>query len=123
MPKNRKGQIKKLDRLAREIVLKRDNNTCQKCGKYVEKQNAHISHVVPKSKGYALRWDLNNLKVLCFHCHINWWHKNPIEAAEWFQEKFPERAEYLYDHRYDLIDSHERDEFIEKKIEEFENLL
>ena len=115
---SRKGQIKKLDKLAMEAVLKRDKNRCQKCGKYVEKQNAHISHVVPKSKGYALRWDLKNLKVLCFHCHINWWHKNPMEAWEWFRIKFPERAGYLDRHKNDMIPGHERDEFIESKLKE-----
>lgn len=24
-------------------------------------------------------------------CHLNWWHKNPIEAAEWFKETYPDR--------------------------------
>ena len=27
-------------------------------------------------------------------CH-KWWHNVPIESAEWFKEKFPERWEYL----------------------------
>jgi len=115
---SRKGQIKKLDKLAREAVLKRDKNICQKCGKHVEGQNAHISHVIPKSKGYALRWDLKNLKVLCFNCHINIWHKNPLEAWEWFKGKFPERAKYLEEHKNDMIPGHERDEFIESKLKE-----
>jgi len=34
--------------------------------------------------------------VLTYHNHINWWHKNPIEAAEWFKKKFPERYDYLF---------------------------
>jgi len=35
------------------------------------------------------------MKVMCYHCHINWWHKNPIEAGKWFESKFPERLKEL----------------------------
>jgi hypothetical protein len=35
------------------------------------------------------------MKVLCYHCHLNWWHKNPIEAGRWFESKFPERVKEL----------------------------
>ena len=89
----------KLDKICREIILIRDDNRCQKCGKYVEGQNAHCSHVIPKSKGDGLRWNFINLKLLCFHCHINWWHKNPLEAAEWFKGKFPKRWEILQENK------------------------
>jgi hypothetical protein len=40
------------------------------------------------------------MKVLCYHCHINWWHKNIIEASDWFKKRFPERYKYLFiDHK------------------------
>lgn len=39
------------------------------------------------------------MKVMCYHCHLNWWHKNPMEAAEWFANKFPDRWEYLQANR------------------------
>jgi hypothetical protein len=51
--------------------------------------------VYPKSTHGALKYILINLKLLCYHCHMNWWHKNPIEAAEWFTEHWPERREQL----------------------------
>lgn len=96
----RKPSIKslkqKLDYLVKEIVKKRDKNTCQKCGKYVTGSDCHGSHVIPVSAGNQFRFDPLNLKVLCYHCHLNWWHKNPIEATAWFREKFPERYEYLF---------------------------
>ena len=44
-------------------------------------------------------FDPLNQKVLCFHCHINIWHKNPVESGEWFVNKFPERWEYLKEKR------------------------
>jgi len=92
---SRKGIKLKLDKIVMEIVRERDQMICQWCGKRIEKSNAHCSHVIPRSHGNHLRWDLLNLKLLCFHCHINKWHKNPIEAYEWFSIKFPERFKYL----------------------------
>ncbi len=84
-----------LDDLIKAIIKIRDNFTCQKCGEKVEGSNCHGSHVVPVSAGNKLRWDEQNLKVLCYHHHINWWHKHPLEAAAWFEATFPERAAYL----------------------------
>jgi len=102
--KNKKKQIiNRLDALCRQIVLIRDDYKCQKCGKHVEGKAAHTSHVIPKSHGFNLRFDLNNLKILCFHHHINWWHKNPVESGEWFKNKFPERWEYLEQNKNKII--------------------
>lgn len=89
----------RLDKLVKQIVYIRDNNTCQHCLVQVEGTNRHGSHVIPVSAGNKLRWDFINLKVLCFHCHMNWWHKNPVEAGEWFQKTFPDRWEYLQANR------------------------
>lgn len=96
MPKTRRAQlIKQLDHLSKEVVRQRDGNTCQHCGKWVEGAGRHVSHVIPVSAGNKLRWDPMNMKILCYHCHINWWHKNPMRSAEWFANKFPDRWTYL----------------------------
>lgn len=87
---------KDLEDLVKLWCKKRDNYKCQKCGVHVEGSNAHGSHVIPVSAGNQFRFDPLNIKTLCYHHHINWWHKNPIEAAEWFREKFPDRHEYLF---------------------------
>jgi hypothetical protein len=42
-----------------------------------------------------MQYELDNLKTLCVGCHIYWWHKNPIEATEWFKATFPERYKKL----------------------------
>ncbi len=86
---------KKLDMAWKIAVKERDEYICQKCGKSVESTNCHASHVIPRSWGKRVRWELNNGKVLCFHCHMNWWHKNPTESGLWFKDKFPDRYEYL----------------------------
>jgi 5-methylcytosine-specific restriction endonuclease McrA len=91
----RKKIIKRLDKLAKEYAKERDNYVCQHCGVQCTKSNAHGSHVIPVSSGNRLRWDENNIKCLCFHCHMNWWHKNPTESGDWFKQKFPTRWKYL----------------------------
>ncbi len=93
--KTLKGYKRDLTSLIREKVLARDKNRCQKCLKYVQENNAHLSHVIPKGRNLRLRWDMQNLKILCMRHHIYWWHKSPVEAGEWFKNKFPERWEYL----------------------------
>jgi hypothetical protein len=53
-------------------VFKRDNYTCQKCGKRGGKLNAH--HIRRFAKFPELRLDVNNGMTLCADCH-NTWHK------------------------------------------------
>ncbi len=86
----------KTETAAKKFVKARDGYICQKCGKYLEGSNAHASHVIPVSAGNQFKYDELNMKCLCYHDHINWWHKNPVEAGEWFKEKFPERHKYLF---------------------------
>jgi 5-methylcytosine-specific restriction endonuclease McrA len=120
MRRRKKGEVTKLKdklwKLVRAEVIERDNSTCQKTGQHVEGSNCHVSHVIPKSAGNALRFDPMNLKVLSYHSHINWWHKNPLEAAEWFKEKFPDRWEYLQEHKNDEVHwkAHDYQEMIER---------
>lgn len=106
MPKIKKAKkpsISKLkkecDALVKEIVSIRDKDICQKCGKKVYGSNRQRSHVIPVSAGNKLAFDPMNIKVLCYYCHIQWWHKNPLEAQAWFKRKFPERFEYLMSNR------------------------
>ena len=91
---NRSTLYKKLDKLVGDKIKERDEHTCQWCGKKLEKRNCHTSHVITR-KNIAVRWDENNLKTLCYYCHIQKWHKSPLEATRWFKNKFPKRYEYL----------------------------
>ena len=128
MAKSKRKKLKdKLDQAVKPIIKLRDRNRCQKCGKYVTGSNCHVSHVIPRSKGDSLRWELQNLKVLCFHCHINWWHKNPLESGEWFKDKFPSRWEYLQERKektikYTLSELEELLEYFRKKLKRKENI-
>lgn len=92
----RKKLTDKLEKLVKQSIRTRDDYTCQKCGKYTKGADCHVSHVIPVSAGNQFKYDPLNMKVMCYHHHLNWWHKNPVEAGEWFREKFPDRHEYLF---------------------------
>ena len=94
----------KLDTVCRAIVRIRDESLCQYCGVYGEGASMHCSHVVAKGHGASWRrFDLLNLKLLCYHHHINWWHMHPTESGLWFAQKFPVRHKYLEKYRHGAV--------------------
>ena len=116
----RKKLVEKLDNQLREYVIKRDKSFCQWCGKKVTGSDRHVSHVIPRSRGMRLRWEPYNVKLLCFHCHMNKWHKNPLESAKWFAEKSPERKKYLDAHSHEVAKLSNAD--LEKKLDRLKTL-
>lgn len=85
----------RLDKLVKKYIKIRDNFTCQHCNKMVQGVNCHGSHIIPVSADGRLAFDPENIKVLCFHCHRNFWHLNPTGSGVWFAAKFPERLASL----------------------------
>jgi len=75
-----KGEKKVLNGLLHKILEKRDGR-CLKCGK----TEWQMSHIYPKGRYRSMEFDPDNVKALCYACHLHWWHKNPIEAHEWLQ--------------------------------------
>jgi hypothetical protein len=59
------------------------------------------------------------------HDHLNWWHKNPLEATEWFKTRFPERYAYLQANRgmkqFKLNDLIALKEELKRKLDNFQN--
>ncbi len=94
---------KKLMEIVKQHVRERDQNTDQRTGEVVYGSNCHCSHIMPVSSGNALAFCPLNMKILSYHNHLNWWHKNPLEATEWFKSKFPGRYAYLMKHRNDKV--------------------
>lgn len=78
-----------LDRLAREVVFKRDGK-CVRCGSREHLQWCHVY----SRRYHSVRWDLDNSFVGCAGCHL-FWHHQPLEAARWFATAYPERANRL----------------------------
>ena len=81
--------------LAKLIAKKRDHYTCQHCWKTIKETAIHASHIINEARDHRLASDPYNIKALCYNCHINRRHKNPIEASQWFNEKRPWRYEEL----------------------------
>lgn len=90
--------IKQCDTVFSLLVRKRDV-CCQRCGSEISLQN---SHTITRSN-YFLRWDEQNCIALCVKCHLYWWHRDTLEAAQWFMQKFPERYEYLMANKHRII--------------------
>lgn len=103
----KKENIKKVYKenveIAKAIVKIESNYTCDKCGVIgwitTIKSNIHGSHIINEAKDHRLSTNLLNIKCLCYNCHLNWWHKNPVEAWEWFKKKRPWRREQLQELR------------------------
>ena len=99
----KKTKLRKLkeqaDELVKQIVRLRDDWHCQKCGRYIihntpeQRKVAHTAHIIPKSQGNNLRWDLLNIVLLDFHCHQGGHIR--ADGLDWFKEKFGARWEYL----------------------------
>lgn len=53
----------------RNLVLKRDNCTCQLCGATENENFLHVHHIVKYSENEELRINVNNGITLCNFCH------------------------------------------------------
>lgn len=88
--KTREGKMKltkyeksELKRLLHEVCVARDGNKCLRCG---STERLAASHIYPKGRYRKMEFDYDNVKTLCYRCHIHFFHKNPIEAHEWLEE-------------------------------------
>ena len=61
-------QRKLMTKELREYIMRRDNYTCRRCGKYMpDRVGLQIDHIIPVSKGG--KTDASNLQVLCSNCN------------------------------------------------------
>jgi 5-methylcytosine-specific restriction endonuclease McrA len=80
--------IKKADKLFSLIVHKR--GSCEKCGSRNALQTAHIISRINKN----LRWNQDNVLLLCAGCHF-WAHQNPIMFSEFVKQYKPIQYAFL----------------------------
>jgi 5-methylcytosine-specific restriction endonuclease McrA len=78
----RRFTVKDLDALVRAIVVLRDGQRCRRCGNVTGLQ---ASHVYGKGAHPSLRWDPDNVKLLCVRCHLYWWHRDTATAMRWWE--------------------------------------
>jgi 5-methylcytosine-specific restriction endonuclease McrA len=116
----KKIPLSKLKTLRFEVLLKRDGNRCVRCGRTTGLSPAHI---YPTGRYPRMAWMLENIIVLCwFGCHDGWWHKNPLEAAEWYKKTYPENYKKLKAlSQQDLppLDHVKIKEYLEKELEKW----
>jgi|SRR6185312_10298482 len=94
--RKRRKLVREADAEVRAEVFERDGNKCVRCGQMsYPGHTLSPSHVYPKGKYPRLRFLSINILTMCYGCHIHWWHKHPIEAAEWFLKTYPDRAAQL----------------------------
>ena len=73
-------------KLYRKILLEKYGHKCLRCSKTYQLQ---VSHIYPVGKTRKLELDLENAVILCISCHFWFFHKNPLEAAEWLKQTLP----------------------------------
>lgn len=83
--------------MAKLIAKIRDNYICQWCwfDWRNNKSKIHGSHIINEARDHRLATNEYNIKALCYRCHMNLWHKDPVLASEWFNKKFPWRYDEL----------------------------
>lgn len=84
-----KTERNKLKKLLREVMLKRDNHTCQAAERGDCGGPLQTSHIYPVGKYRKMAFMIDNVKTMCQRHHLYWWHKHPIEATEWISVKIP----------------------------------
>jgi len=108
---------RKLDKIWSQTIRNRDGKCMKHIGTHPSLLNAH--HVIFRSKGDILRWDVQNGISLCgIPCHRwndNSAHTNNGPFNEWFAKEYPERWKYLLaqkekviqfkDYHYELIEN------------------
>lgn len=62
----------------RRTIYRRDNNTCQYCGKKKPSSELSLDHVVPRCQGGLTTWE--NIVVACTECNAHKAGRTPKEA-------------------------------------------
>lgn len=100
--RSNRRMVKELDAACRqEVVIERDQDTCQRCGakngewdlalnRPVVIQWAHVH----TREYYVTRWEPDNSLALCDCCHV-WFDNHKVLSYEWFRKTWPERWENI----------------------------
>ncbi len=100
-----KAEQKLAKAIVKEFVINRDGYMCKRCGS--TKKGLHLCHIYPEGQYERMAYMPDNTFLACFRCHLEWWHKNPIEAYRWYIKKFDIKTRRKLDNiikRYDEIE-------------------
>jgi len=65
-------------KFTRYNIFERDRNTCQYCGKFFDRVDLNLDHVIPKNQGGPTTWE--NIVCSCVPCNTRKGHRTPREA-------------------------------------------
>ena len=69
---------KKEVKFTRHNIFERDKNTCQYCGKVLDRTDLNLDHVVPRDRGGPTNWE--NIVCSCIPCNTRKANRTPQEA-------------------------------------------
>ena len=74
-----------LDVLFSQYMRLKAKGVCERCGRKVGYGKLQVSHLFGR-RYKALRWDEDNVSVVCFTCHMGsgGFHDSPVEHVNWF---------------------------------------
>ncbi len=70
---------KKEVKFTRHNIFERDKNTCQYCGKTLDRSELNLDHVVPRDQGGPTNWE--NIVCSCIPCNTRKANRTPREAS------------------------------------------
>ena len=70
---------KKEVKFTRHNVFERDKNTCQYCGRVLERKDLNLDHVIPRDRGGLTSWE--NIVCSCLACNVRKGGRTPAEAG------------------------------------------
>ena len=80
-----------LDAMLREYVMRRDGNRCRRCGRGPKPGRGGMlttAHILPKGKYASARYLPENVIALCYGCHLEFAHKDPLGFVCWIEDTF-----------------------------------
>lgn len=70
---------KKEVKFTRHNIFERDKNTCQYCGRMLERKDLNLDHVIPRDRGGPTSWE--NIVCSCVPCNTRKANRLPQEAG------------------------------------------
>ncbi len=66
-------------KFTRHNIFERDKNTCQYCGRTLDRRDLNLDHVVPRDRGGPTTWE--NIVCSCIPCNTRKGNRTPPEAG------------------------------------------
>lgn len=70
---------KKEVKFTRHNIFERDKNTCQYCGKTLDRKDLNLDHVIPRDRNGPTTWE--NIVCSCIPCNTRKANRSPLEAG------------------------------------------